>query len=133
MQRAAGNASGVGSFEQLPCGLRASSQVLAQERQRLLQPPQSFFGVQVRLWQERLPMLSPGFTSAWESPGENADIQRAPLHEVIDAQATTRHDQLEPALGIGEDGKVVQGITFDDEQIGRGTRSHRAHLSLHPQ
>lgn len=53
--------------------------------------------------------------------------------EAIDAQATTRHDQLEPALGIGEDSKVLQRISLDDEQIGKSSGSHHAHLSLHPQ
>jgi hypothetical protein len=64
---------------------------------------------------------------------ENAGVARARLDDVIDAQATTRHDQLEPMLRIGEDGNVLQGISLDDEQIGRGSRSHHAHLSLHPQ
>ncbi len=59
--------------------------------------------------------------------------KRARLPEVVDAQATPRHDQLEPTLRIGEDGNVLQGISLDDEQIRIRSRRHDAHLSLHPQ
>ena len=59
--------------------------------------------------------------------------KRARLSEVIDEQATTGHDQLEPALGIGEDTNILQGVAVDDEQIGRGPRHHHAHLPLHAQ
>lgn len=59
--------------------------------------------------------------------------ERARLHEVIDEQATTRHDQLEPPLWIGEDANILQWVTINDEQIGRGSRSHDAYHALHPQ
>ncbi len=59
--------------------------------------------------------------------------KRARLPDVIDYQLTTRHDQLEPTLRIGEDANILQWISFDDEQIGRGSWSYNAYHALHPQ
>ena len=64
---------------------------------------------------------------------EHVGGQQAGLREVIDVQAATRHDQLEPALRIGEDANILQRVSIDDEQIGVGSRRHHAHLSLHAQ
>ena len=59
--------------------------------------------------------------------------KRAHLSEVIDEQATTGHDQLEPVLGIGEDANILQGVTINNEQIGRRSRRYDAHLPLQTQ
>ncbi len=48
--------------------------------------------------------------SWWSMQGESAR-----LPEVIDSYLTTGHDQLEPALGIGEDANVLQWVSLDDE------------------
>ena len=67
------------------------------------------------------------------APVEHAGGVLTRLPEVIDAQAATGHDQLEPALRIGEDSNILQWISLDDEQICIGSRRHHAHLPLHPQ
>ena len=58
---------------------------------------------------------------------EHTGREQVRLHEVIDRQATTRHDKLEPTLRIGEDANILQWISLDDEQIGIGSRSHHAY------
>ena len=57
----------------------------------------------------------------------------ARLPEVIDRHPTTGHDQLEPALWVGEDGNILQGVSINHEQIGRGSRRHDAHLPFEAQ
>ena len=52
---------------------------------------------------------------------------------MINARTTTGHDQLEPALRIGEDANILQWVTLNNEQICKGSRSHDAHLYLHAQ
>jgi hypothetical protein len=55
------------------------------------------------------------------------------LAEVIDVQATTGHDQLEPALRIGEHANILQGISINNEQISKRSRRHDAHLPFEAQ
>lgn len=79
------------------------------------------------------PSIEERFSSARKVQGEHVGIQRMRLPQVVDTQAATRHHQLEPTLRIGENSNVLQGISIDDEEICRGSRSHHADLSLHAQ
>ena len=65
------------------------------------------------------PLISPRYSS----------IRR----EVIDRHPTTGHDQLEPALRIGEDANILQWVTINNQQIGIGSRGHHAYLSFEAQ
>ena len=78
-----------------------------------------------------------GFRLTWSHHGkalvEHAGKLRGRLPDVIDYHLTTRHDKLEPTLRIGEDANILQWISLDDEQIGRGSRSYDTNHALHPQ
>jgi hypothetical protein len=83
------------------------------------------------------PALVPVVVGAWsrheKALVEHAGRLRARLPEVIDSHLTSRHDQLEPALWIGEDADILQRVPIDHKQIGVSSRCHHAHLPFHPQ
>ncbi len=75
-------------------------------------------------WRQRLSRLAVGLQPSMRKPWWS--MQGASLHNVIDDQLTSRHDELEPPLGIGEDTNILQRVPVNHEQVCIGSRSHHA-------